>query len=73
VTAARNSAVPCYATLLAHDPDCEPEWVAPGEMGWFGMSSDSADDRAAYDAQINRFLDAEMPGDAVLVVLDLHI
>lgn len=63
----RDGAVPAYATLTLSG-----EWAAPGRMGWFGMSSDGAGEREAYNAAINRYLD-ELKPDALLVVVDCHI
>jgi hypothetical protein len=67
IAAARNSAVPGYA-LLALDGT----WVGPGEMGWFGMSSDTESSRALYHEQANAYLDT-LPGDAIIVAVDCHI
>ncbi|MEU9208512.1 hypothetical protein AB0D27_11300 [Streptomyces sp. NPDC048415] len=64
---AAESAVPGYALL-----DLEGNWIAPGDMGWFGMSSDTEDDRASYNARVNTYLD-ELPEDAWVVVVDCHI
>lgn len=64
---AAEQAVPGYAFL-----DLNGEWQAPGEMGWFGMSSNTADDRAAYRRRINEEIDA-LPADAYLVAVDCHI
>ncbi len=63
----RTRAVPGYATLTT-----DGQWMAPGRMGWFGMSSDGEDDRIAYWEAANSYIEA-LPEDAWLVVLDCHI
>lgn len=67
VQAARTAAVPGYALL-----DLEGHWVAPGEMGWFGSSSDNEDTRAAYHNKVNEYLDALDP-ETLVVLVDAHI
>lgn len=64
---ARLEAVPGYALVTL-----DGEWMAPGRMGWFGMSSDEAGDREAYRIEANRYLEALDPG-VFVVALDLHI
>lgn len=64
---AADRAVPGYAFL-----GLDGAWQAPGEMGWFGMSSDSTDDRAAYYRRMNEQLDALDPA-TLLVAVDCHI
>lgn len=73
----RAAAVPGFATLYvtSDDPDCrrfETQWIAPGEMGWFGMSSDTAASRAYYHKRVNELIDG-LEDDYVLVQLDCHI
>ena len=63
----RRDAVPGYALLTL---DCE--WAAAGEMGWFGMGSDTADSQKTYKEFANEYID-ELADDVILVVLDLHI
>jgi hypothetical protein len=64
---AAEGAVPGYALI-----DLDGEWIAPGEMGWVGLSSDTEEDRAAYEARANTYLDG-LPDDAWVVVVDCHI
>lgn len=64
---AAASEVPGFAFI-----DVEGVWHEAGEMGWFGMSSDTEDSRAQYHARVNEAIDA-LPGDAVLVSIDCHI
>lgn len=59
-------AVPCYATLT------EDGWLAPGKMGWFGMSSDGDNDRVRYHAEVNKMLD-ELDPETWITVVDCHI
>lgn len=73
----RASAVPGFATLYvtSDDPDCrrfETQWIAPGEMGWFAMSTDTDDSRAYYHKRVNALIDS-LEDDYVLVQLDCHI
>jgi hypothetical protein len=64
---ARAKAVPGYA-VLTHDG----KWLAPGKMGWFGMSSDDDDSYAQYLEYANKYLDA-LSDDVWLVQVDCHI
>lgn len=64
---AAEAAVPGFALL-----DLEGRWLEPGQMGWFGMSSDTADSRLVYNARANAYLD-DMPEDAWVIVVDCHI
>ncbi|MEE2040121.1 hypothetical protein Q8791_23160 [Nocardiopsis sp. CT-R113] len=48
------------------------EWIAPGDMGWFGMSSDDQSDRDAYYERANAYIDS-LDGDTYLIVVDCHI
>jgi hypothetical protein len=48
------------------------EWVAPGEMGWWGMSSDGPGEREGYRIAVNKYIDSLSP-KTWLVVLDCHI
>lgn len=63
----RLNALPGYALITL-----DREWLAPGRMGWFGVSSDGPDEKAAFKVQANRYLD-ELPADAVIVQIDCHI
>lgn len=47
-------------------------WMAPGRMGWFGISDDDPDSYAYYVREANTYIDS-LPQDAFLVVLDCHI
>ena len=50
----------------------EGVWREPGEMGWFGMSTDTEDSRADYQDWYARFW-AAMPPETYLAVVDVHI
>jgi hypothetical protein len=66
VRRARDNAICPYAYLR------NGEWFAPGEMGWWGMSSDTDEDRARFAREFNKMFDA-LPDDAILTMCDLHI
>lgn len=57
-------AIPSFATLT-HDS----RWLAPGRMGWFGMSTDTDESQQTYLHKANDYLDDAM----WLVVVDCHI
>lgn len=67
VEKARNEAVPGFALLTTTG-----EWVAPGEMGWFGMSTNSEEDTAMFKAKANGYIDG-LSDDTLLIAVDLHI
>ena len=48
------------------------EWFAPGEMGWFGSSTDNERDRVRFAREFNVMLDA-LPDDTLLTLVDCHI
>lgn len=60
-------AVPGYAFV-----GLDGVWQAPGEMGWFGFSSDSDPERDAYYEHMNQLLDDLAP-TTILVAIDCHI
>lgn len=64
----RRAAVPGYALVTLDE-----EWVAPGRMGWFGMSSDAPGERSGYRSAVNAYLNDKVADDDFLVVLDCHI
>lgn len=68
VVEARRGAVPGYALVTLDE-----EWVAPGRMGWFGMSSDEAGSRSACRSAVNAYLDEKVADDDLLIALDCHI
>jgi hypothetical protein len=62
----RDNAICPYAYLK------DGEWFAPGEMGWWGMSSDTDDDQARFAREFNELFDA-LPDDTLLIMVDCHI
>lgn len=66
-TRASAAAVPGYA-LLATDG----RWIAPGEMGWFGASTDEQGDRIGYWEVVNAYIDS-LPDDTWLIMTDCHV
>lgn len=67
VRRAAQAAVHSYAYLTR-----DGSWMAPGEMGWFGMSSETEADKLLFYDQADEWL-AGLSPDTVLVSLDLHI
>lgn len=65
---ARRAAVPGYALVTL-----DGEWVAPGRMGWFGMSSDGPGEQDGYQIGVNEYIDSKLADDDLLVVLDCHV
>ena len=62
---ARDSSTVLYAVVMGG------RWIAKGEMGWWGMSSDKVSEEE-WCAQINSMLDA-LPDDTPITVVDCHI
>lgn len=62
---ARASATSTYAMLI------DGEWVARGEMGWFGMSRDDLD-RETWGTKVAETIDG-LPDDTLLTLVDCHI
>ncbi len=48
------------------------QWVEPGRMGWFGVSTDTAADRLEYTRAATAYLD-DLGPHTVLVSVDCHI
>lgn len=65
IQSARDSATAPYAIVK----DCQ--WIAKGEMGWFGMSDDKMvqDD---WNKEVNKLIDS-LPGDTIITCVDCHI
>lgn len=64
---ARRGAVTCYSMVTKAGV-----WMEPGQMGWFGTSSDTDQSREAYDVEANTYL-ASLDPDDIIVVVDAHI
>lgn len=47
-------------------------WYAPGDMGWWGISSDETEDRDKFDRGFQKLF-AEQADDAVITMVDCHI
>ena len=56
-----------YAILTENN-----EWIAPGEMGWFGISNDAIND---YDAFKKGYKDIALkgPDNTIIAIIDCHI
>lgn len=67
VARARAAAVPGFAAVLL-----DGSWVAAGEMGWFGMSSDDHSSQDVFRERMNAYLD-DLDDDVFLAVVDCHI
>lgn len=65
VQAARDQACAPYAVVK------DGQWIAKGDMGWFGMSDDKVE-QADWNRKVNEMLDG-LPGDTMLTIVDCHI
>jgi hypothetical protein len=52
--------------------DADGKWNAPGEMHWFGISSDTDTDKLQFDVWFQEFWD-KLDADTWLAVCDFHI
>ena len=60
-----------FSTYAVVTPD--GEWHAPGEMGWFGCSSENDDEYNDWESNYKkRFIDTADP-DWILTIVDCHI
>lgn len=59
-------ALPTYAYVK------DGEWFAPGNMGWWGMSSETQDENERFAREFNEMFDA-LPDDTLLTLVDCHI
>ncbi|AOY94307.1 hypothetical protein BKK79_35970 [Cupriavidus sp. USMAA2-4] len=62
---ARDGATVLYAVLK------DGEWIARGDMGWFGFSNDHASE-SDWNRKVNELLDG-LPDDTTITVVDCHI
>lgn len=67
VERARAQAVPGYAHVTL-----DGKWVAPGEMGWWGMHSDSQQDRLGYLEVANAYF-GTLDSQVWMICVDCHI
>lgn len=64
----RKTAFTAYAVIPYGRP-----WTAPGEMGWFGASSEEPEEQSEWDIQFfDRFIKPANP-EHLLVMVDCHI
>jgi hypothetical protein len=49
------------------------KWHAPGDMGWFGMSSDSPEEKAKYEKGFFDMFLKDLSPNTMLTVVDCHI
>ena len=66
VNRAKNGVLCTYAYVK------DGEWHAPGNMGWWGMSDDTENDRYRFAEEFNAMFEA-LPGDTWLTLVDCHI
>lgn len=67
VELARANAVPGFAVVTV-----EGKWMAPGEMGWFGCSTDTESQRIGYLETANAYIDS-LPDSTYLIAVDCHV
>lgn len=63
-----NSALPFTTYAVLH---CDRGWIARGEMGWFGMSSDKVSQKD-WQEQVVKMIE-ELPEDYWITAVDCHI
>lgn len=56
-----------YALLV------DGEWIEPGKMGWFGISSETAESKERYTNRFSEILNDPKYRNYVFVVVDCHI
>ena len=62
----------CFSTYAVITPD--GEWHAPGEMGWWGMSSDAPHERREWDLKYyERFIVPAIEHNWHITIVDCHI
>lgn len=71
-TEAQPSTLPVVRDGMGGIEKYDTQWIAKGEMGWFGMSSDTDDSNAYYLSKVNKLID-ELPDDAIILTVDCHI
>jgi hypothetical protein len=63
----KYNGISTYAVLI------DGKWIAPGNMGWWGMSSESEDERDNWTLTFyDRFIKPLSP-DALITIVDCHI
>jgi hypothetical protein len=65
--------IDCFCPIKAYAALDDEGWHAPGQMGWFGCSSDTADTYVPFAREfVKRFIKSAAPTDT-LVIVDCHI
>ncbi len=65
--------IDCFCPINTYAALDDNGWHAPGEMGWWGCSSESGEEQAQWDREfVKRFIKTADQND-VLVVVDCHI
>lgn len=61
-----------FSTYAVVTPD--GRWHAPGDMGWWGMSSETSEDERAWElSYYDRFIKPAVENNWYLVIVDCHI
>jgi len=67
-----NQQITSFSTYAVITPD--GEWHAPGNMGWWGMSSDGTDDNRDWeDNYYEHFIKPAIANGWYLTIVDCHI
>lgn len=66
VARAEATAVPGFATVY------KGKWIAPGEMGWFAVSTETESSKAGYGEYVNGLID-DASDETYLTLVDCHI
>ncbi len=65
--------IDCFCPITSYAALDDDGWHAPGEMGWFGASTDDPDSKISFQREfVKRFIKSAAPTDT-LVVVDCHI
>lgn len=49
------------------------EWISPGDMGWFGISSESQEDKLKWELDFYDIFIKDLPEQSLITVVDCHI
>jgi hypothetical protein len=63
----------CVTNFTTYAVLKDGKWYAPGEMGWFGMSSEDGDEGLEWDLKFYDEFIKDLPDEALLTVVDCHI
>jgi hypothetical protein len=65
--------IDCFCPIKSYAALDNDGWHAPGDMGWFGCSSDNPDSYVKFAREfVGRFIKNAAPDD-LLVCVDYHI